>query len=123
MANQSRLEEEGLKLRHDAIVKNDYQRGDQNSEYSEIHKDAKSDGDVKGKGVGTAANPFLVPNRNGSKTSYKNTLITDDGGSIVDKTQRNYLESINLYNETREYGPQSVDTSANVADGQYVVIS
>lgn len=119
MGQQTRLEKEGLNYRENNLPKSEYQR--ESNEYSAEHPNAKSDGDARGKGVGTAAHAYLLPDENASKTSYKNTLITDKGGSSVDTTQRTYLQSINLYNENRAYGPNSVDTSANVADGQIIV--
>ena len=120
MAKQSRLEKEGFIKRPELELMNTYQ--DDVNEYSSEHKNAKSDGDVKGKGVGVASNPYLLPDENGSKTSYKPTLRTDDGGGAVDIAQRELLENINIYDPTNEYGTNSVDTSKNIADGQYVVI-
>ena len=120
MGKQSRLEKEAFIKRPELEMMNTYQ--DEFNEYSENHKNAKSDGDVKGKGVGTASNPYLLPNENESKTSYKPTLITDQGGGAIDIQQRALLEGINIYGPDNQYGPNSVDTSANVADGQYVVI-
>lgn len=116
---QTRLEREAINTREDLLVKNDYQRGD--NEYSENHKDAKSDGDPLGKGVGTAATPYLLPNEKASKTSYTPTIRTDDGGGGLDVAQRNYLKEINTYSQLNAYGVDSVDTSKNVAEGQYVV--
>lgn len=120
MARQSRLEKEGFEVRPELEGMNDYQR--ENNEYSENHKDAKSDGDVMGKGVGVAAQPYLLPNENASKTGYKPTLRTDDGGGSVDISMRQTLENINIYNETNSYGENSVDTSKNIADGQYFFV-
>lgn len=116
---QTRLEREAIESREELLVKNDYQRGD--NEYSENHPDAKSDGDPLGKGVGTAATPYLLPNEKASKTSYTPTIRTDDGGGGLDVAQRNLLKGINIYSALNAYGPDSVDTSKNVADGQYVV--
>lgn len=120
MAKQSRLEKEGFIKRPELEMMNTYQ--DDVNEYSSEHKNAKSDGDVKGKGVGTATHPYLLPNELESKTSYKPTIITNDGGGALDIAQRELLENINIYSKENQYGPQSVDTSKNVADGQYVVI-
>ena len=119
MAKQSRLEEEAFIKRPELEMMNTYQ--DSINEYSSGHKNAISDGDVKGKGVGAAANPYLLPNPAEPKTSYKPTLRTDDGGGALDIITREALESINIYSKKAEYGPNSVDTSKNVADGQYVV--
>ena len=48
--------------------------------------------------------------------------FTNDGGGALDIAQRETLQNINIYSELNQYGPNSVDTSKNVADGQYVVI-
>ena len=120
MGKQSRLEKEGFVKRPELEMMNIYQ--DDVNEYSSEHKNAKSDGDVKGKGVGTSTHPYLLPNENDSKTSYKPTLITSEGGGAIDIAKRDELQNINIYNELNQYGPNSVDTSKNVADGQYVVI-
>lgn len=120
MAKQSRLEKEALDIRPELELMNSYQKNI--NEYSEDHKNAKSDGDVKGKGVGAAAEPYLLPNENASKTAYKPTLRTDSGGGALDIAQRDHLININIYSETNAYGENSVDTSKNIADGQYVVI-
>ena len=115
---QSRLEKEAFIKRPELEMMNIYQ--DDVNEYSSEHKNAKSDGDVKGKGSGSASYPYLLPNADEPKTSYKPTLKTDEGGGIVDITQREMLENVNIYNRENQYG--NVDTTKNVADGQYVVI-
>lgn len=120
MAKQSRLEKEAFIKRPELEMMNTYQ--DDINEYSSEHKNAISDGDVKGKGVGTTPNPYLLPDENGSKTSFKPTLRTDAGGGALDIAQRDLLENINIYGPLNEYGTNSVDTSKNIADGQYVVI-
>ena len=116
MAEQSRLEQEAFIKRPELEMMKDYQKDNQ---YSANHKDAQSDGDVMGKGVGTTPNPYLVPNRNASKTSYTPNMRTDAGGGSLDISKRNELLNINIYNEDKQYGPESVDTSKNIADGQY----
>jgi hypothetical protein len=120
MAQQSRLEKEAFIKRPELEMMNTYQ--DDINEYSSEHKNAISDGDVKGKGVGGSAHPYLLPNPDEPKTSYKPTLRTDDGGGALDIAQRETLENINIYSRENQYGPNFVDTSKNVADGQYVVI-
>ena len=85
-------------------------RGDQTTEYSANHKDAISDGDAKGKGVGVA------PGRN---KGIPYSLRSDAGGSSVDEAKRAELMNMNTYSKDDEYGPESVDTSKNIADGQY----
>lgn len=119
MAKQSRLEKEAISFRNDTLILNDYMKD--NNEYSENHDDAKWTGDEKGKGVGVSATPYLIPDERGSKTSFTPTLMTSDGGNLTDHNTRKALEIINLYGKDNQYGENSVDTSANVAQGQYVV--
>lgn len=121
MAKQSRLEKEAFIKRPELEMMNTYQ--DDINEYSSEHKNAISDGDVKGKGVGSASYVYLTPDGTLPKTGHsRQTLRTDAGGGSVDIAQREYLQNINIYDKENQYGPNSVDTSKNVADGQYVVI-
>ena len=113
MAKQSRLEKEAIDLRKETLLKNDY--GKEN-EYSTEHPDAQSG--EKGKGVGVGE-PYLLPDPLASKTSYKSTLITDKGGNTADINKRQEAQMINIYGPNNQYGPDSVDTSVNIEDGQY----
>lgn len=125
MAKQSRLEIEGIDKRNELSVISDYQKG--TNEYNESHKDALSDGDPQGKGTGV---PLGMASQPGSTTnkgiSYAN-MDTQHGGGSYDIDGRNgvggrkYLSTINLYNSDSAYGPESIDTSKNVADGQLVI--
>lgn len=130
MAEQSRLEAEALEYRKESLIQNDYQK-DIELNYSESHEDAKSHGDENhplGKGTGNGGHTYILPNKNASKDGYTTTLDTTKGGGSYDifgrpgvGGGRNKAFSINIYNPQRPYGTNSVDTSANVADGQYVV--
>ena len=142
MAEQSRLENIGITKRDELVIKNDYANNKVGEEYSESHKDAKSDGDPKGKGNGVSmgfavANPddFSVSST-GVRTQRMNynTIITHEsesqtiGGSYdregrggMKYSGRNSLLMMNKFNPENEYGPDSVDTSANLLDGQYKV--
>lgn len=125
MGKQSRLEFEALNKRHDLQVISDYQK--EVNEYSESHKDAMSDGDPLGKGTGVSMG-FSVPGQTTNKgINYSNIDTTKGGGQYdIDGRDgvgggRKYSASMNLYNNENSYGPESVDTSANVAEGQYIV--
>lgn len=107
MGKQSRLEQEAIEKRKELEVKIKYNSEEQYTEESSV------------KGTGTTSNPYLVPDRNGSKTTYKPTVNTMSGGSEVDKDKRLGLEVINLYGPTNEYGENSIDTSAN--KGQVII--
>ena len=119
MGKQSRLEQEAIEKREDLLLMNDYQSND---EYNEDHKNAKSDGDIKGKGTGVAPFAYLLPDRNAPKTIGKTTVNTSSGGSGLDIQQRETLLNINLYSPINSYGPDSVDTSIIVGKGQYTFI-
>lgn len=120
MGKQTRLEQEGIQKREELLLMNDYQATD--NEYNENHKDAKSDGDLRGKGTGAAPFAYLLPDRNAPKTIGKITVNTNSGGSGLDVQQRETLLNINLYGPMNSYGPDSVDTSSNVEKGQYTFV-
>ena len=131
---QSRLEEEAIIKRKELLLHLNY---DKENEYSDNHPDALATGDPQGKGVGSANSSYsyLLPDRKGSKTSYRNTITTNveaggqydiEGvkglnGAFQGNSGRNFLMTINLYSNVEEYGPDSVDTTQNVLDGQYQV--
>ena len=120
---QTCLEKRGITERNTEIVRNDYNRED---EYSSKHKDALSDGDVQGKGTGSAGHGFWLPDCTKPTGQIdKSNFDTDNGGGLYDIEGRNgiggrnYLKTIRLYNENYEYGPNLVNTDENVALGQY----
>ena len=128
MGKQSRLESEALLARHEAMTKMDFQKG--TNEYSSEHEDAKTHNDELhpwGKGTDGNGPVYVLPNANASKTQYKKGIDTTDGGGSYDKFGRNgiggrqYLSTINIYNSTNAYGPNSVDTTENMSEGQYIV--
>lgn len=125
MAAQSELERIGIDERHNELGHADY---NPSNAYSETHPDAlgpdtpNANGDETGKGTGvsmTYSIPSTTKNPN-SPISYRN-MITDKGGSAVDINARNIQQGINLYGPNNSYGIGSVDTSANVAEGQYTI--
>jgi hypothetical protein len=124
MAKQSKLESEAIDKRHELEVISDYQKG--TNEYNESHKDALSNGDPRGKGTGIAMG-YSIPGQSTSKGINYSNVNTTDGGGQYDIEGRNgvggrvYLENINLYNHENSYGVDSVDTSKNRAEGQFIV--
>ena len=127
MAKQTCLEKVGIEKRHDTIVRNDYNIEDQ---YSQIHKDALSDGDPLGKGSGHGGHTHYIPDctKPSSMMDYSNfdTNANNIGGSYDINGRngvggRNFLKTISLYNEENQYGPNLVDTTANVQDGQIII--
>lgn len=132
MARQSRLEKEGIQAREETVVLNFYQKGDNTTEYGTDHEDAKTHNDDShpwGKGDPTfVGESFVVPDETKSKTEIKAQLNTLTGGGSYDINGRmgiggrKYLNNINIYGPSNEYGTDSVDTSINVNDyEQYTV--
>jgi len=124
MGKQTCLEINALEKRHEELVRNDYT---DNNEYSQVHPDALSTGDPLGKGSGHGGHTHSVPNCNLPKgmMDYSNFDTDPDRiGGLYDREGRmgvggrRFLQNISLYNEDNEYGPNSVDTSANRLDGQ-----
>lgn len=132
MGKQAPLEIKGFEKRDDLIVRNDYTKND---EYNATHKDAISDGDPQGKGTGHGGHTHVIPDHNlamnttdhvwYSKYNYSQ-LDTENGGGQYDIEGRNgiggrnWIKSISKFTEEEQYGLDYVDTSLNVADGQYV---
>lgn len=125
MGKQTCLEKNGINARHEQIVRSDYNI---ENEYSSIHPNAIADGDVKGKGVGGGHTHWL-PNCDGTpnnRIDYSN-FNTENAGGKYDIEGRNGIGgrkkalASSLYNKENMYGPTSVDTTANVNDGQYFV--
>ena len=124
MGKQSRLESEAIDKRHELEVISTYQKN--TNEYSEQHQDALSNGDPQGKGTGVSMG-YSVPGQTTNKGINYSNIATNSGGGLYDIEGRNgiggrmYLETINMYNAEKSYGIDSVDTSKNVAEGQFIV--
>jgi hypothetical protein len=132
MGKQSPLEIKGFEKREDLSVRNDYTK---NEEYNETHRDAISDGDPQGKGTGHGGHTQVIPNHElalntpdhiwYSEYNYSQ-LDTENGGGSYDIEGRNgiggrnWIKSISKFTEEHQYGLDYVDTTLNIADGQYV---
>jgi hypothetical protein len=126
---QSALEIKGMEERQKELVRSDYSK---NNAYSETHEDALSHPDdptkVLGKGTNSGGHQHYTPDSSKPSTlmNYSN-LDTTNGGGYYDIHGRNgqggrdRLLKINIYGKDNPYGPNSVDTSANISDGQYVI--
>lgn len=132
---QSRLENLSITKRDSLVINNEY---DKNDVYNETHKDALSDGDVKGKGNGISMG-YAIPDtesfsisETGIRTQRMNysTVIAKesenskiggkmdrDGNPDIPKSGRKGLLTINKYNEENQYGADLIDTKENI--GQY----
>lgn len=127
MGKQTCLEKNAIEKRQEELVRNDYNRTE---EYSDLHPDALSNGDPQGKGSGTGGHTHYLPNCELPKGMYNysnlDTRAENIGGSY-DIYGRNgiggriFLQNISVYNESSEYGVNSVDTTLNVQDGQIVI--
>ena len=121
---QTSLEKKAIELRQESKVRNDYDKSDV---YSITHKDALSDGDIKGKGTGHGGHTHSIPDANKPSTINYGTFDTNGGGNLYDidgvkgKGGRNFLTTISKYNKENEYGINSIDTSANLSDGQIII--
>lgn len=120
---QTCLEKRGMEERHQEITRSDYNIEDQ---YGPTHKDAISDGDAQGKGTGHGGHTHFLPDCTKPTTTinYSN-FDSENGGGYYDIEGRNGISgrkramATSLYNKEAQYGPTIVDTSKNVADGQY----
>lgn len=122
---QTCLEKRGMEKRHEAILRNDYTANDA---YSAEHIDAISDGDVQGKGTGHGGHGHWLPdctkaNDTVNMIDYSNFDTKHGGGKydIEGRNEtggRNRLEAFSMYTKDKAYGPDLVDTSENVRDGQ-----
>ena len=126
---QSTLEVKGIEKRHEELIRSDYNKGDF---YSESHEDALSNPEDEkkalGKGTGSGGHQHYIPDHSKPSTLFNySNLDTSRGGGAYDihgrneQGGRNRLVKINLYNKDNAYGPNSVDTSLNIEDGQYVL--
>jgi hypothetical protein len=122
---QTCLEKKGIESRNDLIVRNDYAINDQ---YSAMHPDALATGDPQGKGTGHGGHTHSIPDCNAPSSINYSNFDTNGGGGQYDIDGRNgvggrvFCQNISMYNETNDYCGVSIDTSANVADGQIVIL-
>ena len=126
-SKQSTLEIKGIDERHKEIVRSNYNKQDS---YDENHNDAISDPNddtkIMGKGTNNGGHQHYVPDPTQKGYNYS-SLNTTDGGGAYDihgrngQGGRNRLLSINIYNKTNRYDFDSVDTSANIDEGQYII--
>lgn len=123
---QTCLEKAGMTERHEEITRSDYNI---ENPYTATHPNAVSDGDAKGKGTLHGGHTHWLPSCNGvanNRINYSN-FDSENGGGCYDIEGRNGISgrkralASSLYNKEAQYGAKLVDTSANVAEGQYFV--
>lgn len=126
---QSTLEKRAIEKRQTELVRSDYNKA---NAYSESHEDALSNPEDEtkalGKGTGNGGHQAYVPDHSKPSTLINySSFNTTEGGGAYDihgrngQGGRNRLLQINLYDKENAYGPDSVDTSANINEGQYVI--
>ena len=119
---QSCLEKVSMTERKEEIVRSDYQS---TNKYTATHEDALATGDAQGKGTGHGGHTHWLPNCNGTLGvfDYSNfdTAPASGAGNIDDNTARDTAFTRSVYTYENVYSAKLVDTSANVAEGQYQV--
>lgn len=129
-SKQSYLEIKGIEERHNEIVRSEYYvepSENVSNVYSESHENAISNGDVKGKGTNNGGHQHYIPDYTKSPVINYSNFDTTKGGGKYDIEGRNgfggrdRLVQINIYNKINSYGPNSVDTTNNINEGQYVL--
>ena len=128
-SKQSNLEKKAIESRHEQIIRSDYNKA---NAYSAEHEDAISNptnkNKILGKGTGNGGHSHYQPNYDLPSTliNYSNLDTTAGGGAYDiygrnDVGGRNRLLSYNIYGKDNAYGPESIDMSANLDEGQYQV--
>jgi len=117
---QSCLEKYSMAERHEEEVRSDYNR---ENEYTSTHRDALATGDAQGKGTGSGGHGFWLPNCNGQigVINYSNfdTALSSGAGNNADNDARNTAMTRSLYSPVNQYSANIVDTTANIAEGQF----
>lgn len=117
------LEKISMDERHEEIVRNEY---NSDNEYSATHPNAlniDNGDDKRGKGTGSAGHSHWLPDCSGQLgiINYSNfdTDISFHAGNRDDNDARTKAMARSLYNKDNEYSANIIDTSQNVAEGQY----
>lgn len=125
---QSCLEQIGIEQRHISQARSEYTRENQ---YDVNHVNAKATGDMKGKGTNGGGMSFWLPDCGSfitagliSKFRFDDfdTALDSDPGCSTDQEARKTSLARSMYNGETQYTAALVDTSANVREGQYVMI-
>lgn len=114
------LETYSMDARHEMEIRSDYTR---NNKYSSTHPDALSTGDRNGKGTGHGGHGHWLPHCTSQLGvfNYSNfdTAISSNPGNDADNQARQISIIRSLYSRHNPYG--TIDTTANVLEGQYQV--
>lgn len=129
MAKQSNLEKVGFERRNEhELLRNDIQK---NKPYDENHPYAISrEGQPLGKGTESSGHQHSIPMEYSelTKNQIRPQIDVENGGGEYDINGhpqkgggRKFLNAINIYDNEHRYGLNSVDTEANINDGQFFV--
>lgn len=119
---QSKLEKIANEERKTETLKSNYNINDQ---YSPTHSNAKSDGDMKGKGTNHGGHTHFLPSTNASPTIDYSNFDTENGGNLYDIEGRNNISgrkralASSLYNKDYSYGAHLINTEENQRNGQF----
>lgn len=120
---RSCLEIVSMDERHRELVRNEY---NPDNEYNRLHPDAlniDNGDDKRGKGTGSSGHSHWLPDCTGQLgvINYSNfdTDVSFHAGNHADNEARNQSLARSLYNRVKEYSANLIDTSMNVAEGQY----
>lgn len=116
------LEKRSMEERHEEIIRNNYTADNQ---YNATHPDALATGDAQGKGTGHGGHSHWLPDCNAQPNVFNYSNFDTDpasgAGNDVDNEKRKENMVRSLYSSENQYTEATVDTSANVREGQYVV--
>ena len=125
---QTRLKQEEIQARKEQTIKNDFNKnGEVYNEESDLVKSHEDESHPLGKGTGGSGHGHRIPNRHASKTAIdRSDFDTEKGGGsydifgMNDAGGRKRSTMINLYSANYQYNENSIDTSKNVEDGQWI---
>ena len=133
MAKQSNLEKIGFERRNEhELLRNDIQK---EQPYAPNHDKAMWHGENDathplGKGTGTGGHQHTLPKEYNEQTKNapSNQIDIENGGGSYDINGRpgvdggrKWLMTMNIYDKINKYGIESINTEANIENGQYFV--
>lgn len=120
---RSCLEIVSMDERHEELIRNEY---NPDNYYDRMHPDAlniDNGDDKRGKGTGSSGHSHWLPDCSGQLgiINYSNfdTNVAFHAGNRADNDARMQSMTRSLYNQDKEYSANLIDTSMNVAEGQY----
>ena len=120
---RSCLEIVSMDERHEELVRNEY---NPDNEYNASHPDAlniDNGDDKRGKGTGSSGHSHWLPDCTGQLgiINYSNfdTDVSYHAGNRADNDARTTALARSMYNADTQYSTELIDTSMNVAEGQY----